>query len=261
MLPQKRTPDFQAKPADDFVRTLSDAELVDKCVQGFKRLRELIPYLREARRRWAQPGRRVPVPGRPCWTEWITQNLHVTPRRVQQLLNEPSEVSSQGQKAPAKLGKGDWRALFKLTEKQMAKVFGPLESGESFAEAIQQFAQAIASRFGERHGRVEVSVAVENRRKRNNRSNPCRPSLARAKDIPTNGGSTLMPILSTQTPFPQDCGGCADMHLGIARFIAKNSGTDDAAAKACGVSLAVLRQARVRHTLLLGDSGNGRHGR
>ncbi len=132
MLPQKRTPDFQVKPADDFVRTLSDAELVDKCVQGFKRLRELIPFLREARRRWAQPGRRVPVPGRPCWTEWITQNLHVTPRRVQQLLNEPSEISSQGQKAPRKLGKGDWRALFKLTEKQMAKVFGPLESGERF---------------------------------------------------------------------------------------------------------------------------------
>jgi hypothetical protein len=89
LLPQKRTPDFQAKPADDFVRTLSDAELVDKCVLGFKKLRELIPYLREARRRWAQPGRRVPVPGRPCWTEWITQNLHVTPRRVQQLLNQP----------------------------------------------------------------------------------------------------------------------------------------------------------------------------
>src|SRR5208283_4455236 len=113
--------DFQAKPADDFVRTLSDAELVDKCVQGFRKLRELIPYLREARRRWAQPGRRVPVPGRPSWTEWITQNLHVTPRRVQQLLNEPSEISSHGRKAPRRLSKGDWRALLKISENQMAK--------------------------------------------------------------------------------------------------------------------------------------------
>lgn len=95
---------------------------MDKCVQGFKKLRELIPYLREARRRWAQAGRRVPVPGRPCWTEWITQNLHVTPRRVQQLLNEPSEIHSQGEKSPRRLGTGDWRGLFKLTEKQMAKV-------------------------------------------------------------------------------------------------------------------------------------------
>ncbi len=262
MLPQKRTPDFQVKPADDLVRTLSDSELVDRCVQGFKKLRELIPYLREARRRWAQPGRRVPVPGRPCWTEWITQNLHVTPRRVRQLLSEQAgEISSSGQKAPGRLSKGDWRALFKATERQMAKVFGPLESSDAFADAIQQFAQAIADRFGERHGRVEVSVAVEDRRKRSNRSNPCRPSLARkSRNLPSNGGSTLLPILSTQKPFPQDCGGCADMHLGIAKFIAKNGGTDEDTAKACGVSLAVVRQARVRHMLLEGSPGNGRHG-
>ena len=261
MLPQKRTPGFQVKPADDFVRTLSDAELLVKCVQGFKRLRELIPFLREARRRWTQPGRRVPVPGRPCWTEWITQNLHVTPRRVQQLLNEPSEISSQGQKAQGTLSKGDWRSLFTLTERKMSKVFGPLETGDAFAEAIQSFAQAVADRFGERHGRIEVSVAVESRRKGNKRSNPCRPSLARkSRNLPTNG-SALMPILSTQKPFPQDCGGCGDMHLGIAQHIQKNGGTDQEIASACGVSLVIVRQARVRHTLMLGDlPGNNQLG-
>jgi hypothetical protein len=252
LLPQKKTPDFQSNPADDFVRTLSDAELVDKCVLGFKRLRELIPFLREARRRWAQAGRRVPVPGRPCWTEWITQNLHVTPRRVQQLLSEPSEISSQGQKALPRLGKGDWHALFKATEKQMAKVFGTLETGDRFAEAIQQFTQAVADRFGERHGRVEVSVTIEDRRKRNSSSKTCRPSLARkSHNLPSNSGSALLPILSTQTPFPQDCGGCADMHLGIANFINEHGGTDEQVAKACGVSLAIVRQAKVRHLLLL----------
>lgn len=258
LLPQKKTPDFQVKPADDFVRTLSDAELLDRCVQGFRKLRDLIPFLREARRRWAQPGRRVPVPGRPTWTQWITQNLHVTPRRVQQLLREPCEISSQGQKATPRLGKGDWQRLFKLTEKQMAKVFGPLESGDRFAEAIQQFAQAVADRFGERHGKVAVSVAIEDRRKRNSRSN-CRPSLARkSRKLPTNGDSVRLPILSTQTQFPQDCGGCADMHLGIARHIQKNGGTDQEIATACGVSLAVVRQAKVRHMLLEGTPGNGR---
>jgi hypothetical protein len=263
LLPQKKTPDFQVKPADDFVRTLPDAELVDKCVQGFKKLRELIPYLREARRRWAQAGRRVPVPGRPSWTEWIVQNLHVTPRRVRQLLSEPEEAISPSSKTPSRLTRGDWQRLFKLTEKQMAKVFGPIESGESFAEAIQQFAQAIASRFGERHGRIEVSVAVENRRKRNNRASACRPSLARkSRSLPSNGGSTLLPILSTQKPFPQDCGGCGEMHLGIAKFINENGGTDEQVAKACGVSLAVVRQARVRHMLLLRDlPRNGQHER
>jgi len=259
LLPQKRTLNFQAKPADDFTRSLSDVELVDKCVQGFKKLRDLIPFLREARRRWAQPGRRVPVPGRPTWTQWIVQNLHVTPRRVQQLLSEPCEISSRGQKAPRSLSKGDWHALFKLTEKQMAKVFGSLESGDLFAEAIQQFAQAVADRFGERHGKVEVSVAVADRRKRNNRASACRPSLARkSSKFPTNGGSALLPIIPSQRPFPQDCGGCSDMHLGIAKFIAKNGGTDEEAAKACGVSLAVVRQARVRHMLLEGSPGNGR---
>jgi hypothetical protein len=152
------------------------------------------------------------------------------------------------------LGKGDWQALFKLTETQMAKVFGPLESGERFAEAIQSFAQAVADRFGERHGRVEVSVAVTNRRRTHRSRN-----LSKGSRVPTNEGSALLPILSTQKPFPQDCGGCADMHLGIVRHIQKNGGTDDEVAKACGVSLVIVRQAKVRHMLLLRDSqGNGR---
>lgn len=191
-------------------------------------------------------------------TQWITQNLHVTPRRVQQLLSEPSEISSQGQNAPSRLGKGDWRALFKLTEKQMAKVFGPLESGDRFAEAIQRFAQALADRFGERHGRLEVTVAIEDRRKQNSRSTSCRPSLARkSRKLPTNG-SVLLPILQTQPSLQQDCGGCADMHLGIARHIQQNGGTDQEIASACGVSLAVVRQAKVRHMLLEESPGNGR---
>lgn len=254
MLSQRKALNFQAQPADGFVRTLSDAELVDKCVQGFRKLRELVPYLREARRRWAQPGRQVPVPGRPCWTEWIKENLRVSPRRVQQLLSEPCEISSRGRTAP-RLSKGDWRALFKLTERQMAKVFGPLESGERFAEAVQSFAQAVADRFGERHGRVEVSVAVTGRR----RPHRSRKLSKDSGSIPTNDGSTPLPILSTQA-FPQDCGGCADMHLGIARHIQKNSGTDEEIAKACGVSLTIVRQARVRHMLLLRDSNRNGHG-
>jgi hypothetical protein len=161
-------PDDRVKfflPAEDLATTLTDMELVEKCVQGFKKLRELIPYLREARRRWAQPGRQVPVVGRPCWTEWIKQNLHVTPRRVQQLLREPSEVSSQGQKTlpvvPPELRAGDWRRLLKVTENRMAQVFGPLEDQRELAGAIRKFAQAIADRFVERESRLLVSVSVE----------------------------------------------------------------------------------------------------
>ena len=162
-LPEGRIKHFL--PAEDLATTLSDTELVEKCVEGFKKLRELIPYLREARRRWAQPGRQVPVPGRPCWTEWIEQNLHVTPRRVQQLLREPSEISSQGQKTlavvPPKLRTGDWRSLLKVTESRMAQVFGPLEDQKELAGAIRKFAQAIADRFVERDSRLLVSVSVK----------------------------------------------------------------------------------------------------
>jgi DNA (cytosine-5)-methyltransferase 1 len=53
----------QSPDPETVAKALSDSELVEKCVQGFRDLREAIPYLREARDRFAQPGRRVPVPG------------------------------------------------------------------------------------------------------------------------------------------------------------------------------------------------------
>jgi DNA (cytosine-5)-methyltransferase 1 len=162
-LPEERI-DYSLPP-DDLATTLTDAELVEKCVQGFKKLRELIPFLREARRRWAQPGRQVPVPGRPCWTEWIKQNLHVTPRRVQQLLREPCEITSQGQETlpvvPPKLRTGDWRRLLKVSENRLAQVFGRLEDQKELAAAIRKFSQAIADRFAKREGRLLVSVSFE----------------------------------------------------------------------------------------------------
>lgn len=165
-LPSRRIKHFL--PAEDLATTLSDAELVEKCIQGFKKLRELIPYLREARRRWAQPGRQVPVPGRPCWTEWIKQNLHVTPRRVQQLLREPSEISSQGQKTlavvPPKLRTGDWRSLLKATERRTTQVFGQIEDAKELAGAIRKYAQALADQHARLGGKLVVSVSVETRK-------------------------------------------------------------------------------------------------
>jgi hypothetical protein len=155
-------------PAEDLATTLSDVKLVEKCVQGFKKLRELIPYLREARRRWAQPGRQVPVLGRLCWTEWIKQNLHVTHRRVQQLLTEPSEISSQWQKTltvvPPKLRTGDWRSLLKVTESRMAQVFGRLEDQCELAGTIRKFAQVIADRYSQPGGKLVVSVSLKTRK-------------------------------------------------------------------------------------------------
>ncbi len=147
-------------------KTLDDSELVDRCVQGFSELRQIAPYLREARDRFSQPGRRVPVPGNPTWTEWVETNLHVTVRRVQQLLREttePGEIISRGPKRPRKLRTGDWRRLLKVSENRLAQVFGALEDEKELAGAIRGFAQGIADRFGE-NGSLVVSVSVKKTR-------------------------------------------------------------------------------------------------
>ena len=151
-------------PADDLVRTLTDSELIERCVQGFRKLKEIVPCLREARERFAKPGRRVPVMGNPTWTEWVEQNLGVTIRTVQRLLREetePDDKMSQGQKPP-NLDKADWRSLLKVTEGRAAQVFGPIEDQRELAGAIRKFAQAIADRFSERDVRLVVSVSVKN---------------------------------------------------------------------------------------------------
>jgi DNA (cytosine-5)-methyltransferase 1 len=157
-----------AQPPDPetVAKALSDSELVEKCVQGFHDLREAIPYLREARNRFAQPGRRVPVPGNPTWTEWVHNNLHVTVRRVQQLLKEPSEAISSGSKTKRRAGKlrsEDWRGLLKTTERSSAQVFGSLE-GRKLAGAIRSFAQGIADRYAKPGGKLIVSVSIKARK-------------------------------------------------------------------------------------------------
>jgi len=151
---------------EEAAKKLSDSELIDRCVQGFRRLKEIAPYLREARDRFSQPGRRVPVPGNPTWTEWVETNLGVTVRRVQQLLSEatePHEIISPGPKRPRKLRSGDWRRLLKVSENRLAQVFGPLEGEKELAVAIRGFAQGIADRFGE-NGRLLVSVSAKKAR-------------------------------------------------------------------------------------------------
>ncbi len=149
-------------------KMLDDEELIERCVQGFCELREIIPYLREARARWAQPGRRVPVPGKPTWTEWVETNLHVTVRRVQQLLSagtKPREIISPSSKQKSrKLRVGDWRTLLEATERRTAQVFGPIEDVKTLAGTIRSFAQALADEYAPAGGKLSVSVSVKSRR-------------------------------------------------------------------------------------------------
>lgn len=154
---------------EDLAKALSDSELVEKCAQGFRDLREAIPYLREARDRFAQPGRRVPVPGNPTWTEWVQTNLHVTVRRVQQLLSagagpRETDFARSKTKHRRKLGSGDWRGLLKATERRTSQVFRSVEDPEWLAGAIRDFAQGLADRYTQPGGKLVVSVSVKARK-------------------------------------------------------------------------------------------------
>jgi hypothetical protein len=70
--------------------SMTDKELVEH-VQSKLRpvgqtLMSNIAYIREARNRFAQPGRRVPIAGRPTFTQWIKENLGISDRHVRRLL-------------------------------------------------------------------------------------------------------------------------------------------------------------------------------
>lgn len=73
-----------AKPSNK----ISDKELIaflrTKFFGPLKRhLKDYLPYLRLAHNRFAQPGRRIPIPGRPLWSEFCSKELGVHVRTVQ----------------------------------------------------------------------------------------------------------------------------------------------------------------------------------
>jgi hypothetical protein len=81
---------------------MSDEELVLHVESKLRPLGESLlsnlAYIREARERFAHPGRRVPVSSRPTFTEWIRQNLGISDRHVRRLLaaaKEPADRSRE----------------------------------------------------------------------------------------------------------------------------------------------------------------------
>lgn len=77
--------------------SLNDAELLQHLQTTFRTIKDNLPYLREARERFGAPGRRLPVEGKPTWSEWVQMNLHVHIRTVQRWLAPPRE---QAEKKP-----------------------------------------------------------------------------------------------------------------------------------------------------------------
>jgi hypothetical protein len=73
--------------------SLKDEELLDHLKTAFSGVRDTLqhnlPYLLDARRRFAKPGQRLPVEGEPTWTQWVKTNLRVDVRTVQRWLTAP----------------------------------------------------------------------------------------------------------------------------------------------------------------------------
>jgi hypothetical protein len=59
---------------------------------------------REVRERFAHPGRRIPIPGRPTFTQWIRQNLGISDRHVRRLLAGPKKYADRSPDAAMEPG-------------------------------------------------------------------------------------------------------------------------------------------------------------
>jgi hypothetical protein len=105
MISQGSTPAGEILTAEDkehHAKSLNDADLLAKVQDTFRNCRQNIPYICEARDRFAQPGRRVPVPGNPTWTEWVERHLGVGIRRIQQLIAAEKEGGNNNAKVRGK---------------------------------------------------------------------------------------------------------------------------------------------------------------
>src|SRR5208282_2655082 len=70
--------------------SMTDQELVEHLQNKLRPVGQTLltnlAYIREARNRFAQPGRRVPIAGHPTFTQWIKENLGISDRHVRRLL-------------------------------------------------------------------------------------------------------------------------------------------------------------------------------
>jgi len=120
-------------------RSLSDQELLSKVERTFRDWRENLPYIREARDRFAKPGQRVPVPDNPTWTEWVEKHLGLGIRRVQQLLAEPKPPKPKALK-PIPSGPSNIEDLLEMILEPARKFFI-----DSRAKDPKQFKQELRS--------------------------------------------------------------------------------------------------------------------
>jgi hypothetical protein len=101
-------------------RSLGDAELLGYVKKALHSMRDNLPYLREARDRFAKPGQRVPEEGNPTWTQWVKANLTRDIRSVQRWLQVP-KPKSEKKTRPVKSLK-DWPAAMRSATDLVAAI-------------------------------------------------------------------------------------------------------------------------------------------
>jgi hypothetical protein len=123
----------------------------------YKRLKAQLPYIREARKRWGKTfqGRRVPVPGKPSWTEFCEQELGVSVRTIQKWLAEDDEEKAAAKKhVRDKYDSSDIAHLEKVV--RVAQKVADNNPDDPAFDPIRKAIQEKPSGFFTREGRVDV---------------------------------------------------------------------------------------------------------
>jgi AraC-like DNA-binding protein len=127
---------------------LSDEQLCDLLEGTFAHTKRVIaynlPYLAEAQARFMQRGRRISIPGRPSWSEWISTNLGISDRHVRRLLAKYRIATGQQQpvaepsKPKSQRAKSVLPATFAKKGVKLAKLvmMGDLEAAKQLAAAM-----------------------------------------------------------------------------------------------------------------------------
>jgi hypothetical protein len=127
-------------------------------------LRYNVAYIREARERFAHPGRRVPILGQPTFTQWIRQNLGISDRHVRRLLAGPKEPAGRSPDAAMEPGSSQWKRdeMMWQAGRMAHAVLGLDERDERDPSGLQRKAAltAMAHQFLDLAGRKHIPVLV-----------------------------------------------------------------------------------------------------
>jgi hypothetical protein len=198
---------------------MSNAQLckhIETALAPAKRaIRDNVAYIAEARKRFAQPGRRVPVAGKPTWCEWIETNLGISDRHVRRLLAEYKDPSIKLLRKKSKQSPADKH----LATAAMA------QEGIRLAKLIM---------MGEIAKAKEVAAAMIEAAKKN-------PITA-----PTDALQRMTAELCKA--------GCKQLHFGIKRVLKEHADWPaQRIADYCGVSLHIVSQAATRFGLVINN--------